>query len=78
MSDPIDLAPEDDWEDENPEQVATQKREEPELSDRAIAYLAQIKALQENLQQELIKVQRLEMAIRGFRHALQEELEKGP
>ena len=40
----------------------------------AIAYLAQIQDLQEQLEQENLKVQRLEMAIRGFTMALQEEI----
>jgi len=33
--------------------------------------------LQEHLQEEVIKIQKLEMAIKGFKISLQEELEKG-
>ena len=45
-----------------------------ELSDLAISYLAQIQDLQEQLDQENLKIQRLEMAIKGFTVALQEEI----
>ena len=43
----------------------------------AIGYLSQLKDLQEQLRQEYLKVQRLEMAIKGFGISLQEELRKG-
>jgi len=33
--------------------------------------------LREQLEQEILKVQKLEMAIKGFNISLQEELEKG-
>ena len=48
-----------------------------DLSDLAISYLSQMKYLQEQLRQEYLKVQRLEMAIKGFGISLQEELKKG-
>ena len=48
-----------------------------DLSDLAISYLSQMKDLQEQLRQEYLKVQRLEMAIKGFGISLQEELKKG-
>ena len=77
----IPLADEGGWEDSG----ETKKRLEdnlpptPEnnLSERAIVYLAQIRDLQQQLEQEHLKVQRLEMAIKGFSIALQEEMEKG-
>jgi len=47
------------------------------LSDLAISYLSQMKDLQEQLRLEYLKVQRLEMAIKGFGISLQEELKKG-
>ena len=47
------------------------------LSEMAIGYLSQLKDLQEQLRQEYLKVQRLEMAIKGFGISLQEELRKG-
>ena len=40
-------------------------------------YLAQIQDLQQQLEQEHLKVQRLEMAIKGFSIALQEEMKRG-
>ena len=58
------------WEDEN----AT---ESSQLSEVAMLYLAQLKELQKQYEQERIKLQRLEMSIRGFNAALKEELEKG-
>ena len=70
-TDSINLLPETEWENEGgldtPEPAS-------ELSDIAISYLAQIQALQEQLEEENLKVQRLEMAIRGFTMALQEEI----
>ena len=69
-TDSIELRPESEWENEGegaPDPT-------PDLSDRAISYLAQIQDLQEQLEQENLKVQRLEMAIRGFTMALQEEI----
>jgi len=63
------LAPEEEWEDEG-----GSKSVDSELSDIAISYLAQIQDLQEQLEQENLKVQRLEMAIKGFTLALQEEI----
>ena len=62
-----------EWEDENKE------GESPSygMSDLSMLYLAQIKELQELLEEEIIKVQKLEMAIKGFKISLQEEMEKG-
>ena len=74
VEDVIQLRPEEEWENEdrseNEEDLSVS-----DLSDTAISYLAQIQDLQEQLEQEYLKVQRLEMAIRGFSMALQEELE---
>jgi|TARA_Y100000361_G_scaffold117501_1_gene108674 TolA-binding protein len=64
------LAPEEEWEDEGGSVPPT----DSELSDLAISYLAQIQDLQEQLDQENLKIQRLEMAIKGFTVALQEEI----
>ena len=76
VEDVIQLRPEEEWENED-----RSKNEEDlsvsDLSDTAISYLAQIQDLQEQLEQEYLKVQRLEMAIKGFSMALQEEIEKG-
>ena len=58
------------WEDESPPKST-------ELSDTAMLYLAQLKELQKQYEQERIQLQRLEMSIRGFNAALKEELEKG-
>jgi len=69
----IELAPEDEWEVEQGSEVE-EEQEKPDLSDKAISYLAQIQDLQEQLQQEQLKVERLQMAIRGFTLALQEEI----
>ena len=69
----IELAPEDEWEVEQGSEEE-QESETPDLSDKAISYLAQIQDLQEQLQQEQLKVERLQMAIRGFTLALQEEI----
>ena len=69
----IQLAPEDEWEVEQGSEEE-QESETPDLSDKAISYLAQIQDLQEQLQQEQLKVERLQMAIRGFTIALQEEI----
>lgn len=71
MTEEEQLAALHEWEDEG--------RETPpsDISDLAMLYLAQIKELQEHLQEEVIKIQKLEMAIKGFKISLQEELEKG-
>ena len=69
-TDSIELRPESEWENEGEGAPDTT----PDLSDRAISYLAQIQDLQEQLEQEKLKVERLEMAIRGFTMALQEEI----
>ena len=45
-----------------------------ELSDLAMLYIEQIKELQEQLGLEILKVQKLEMAIKGFNMSLQEEM----
>ena len=77
----IPLAEDENWEDSIDNQEAKQNKEEnssnSDLSERAIIYLAQIQDLQQQLEQEHLKVQRLEMAIKGFSIALQEEIEKG-
>ena len=65
----IDLLPEEEWTDEGVAEIDTNS-----LSDKAISYLAQIQDLQEQLEQEQMKVERLEMALRGFTIALQEEI----
>lgn len=69
-NDEIELRPEEEWEVEG--EGAAEPT--PDLSDKAISYLAQIQDLQEQLEQEKLKVERLEMAIRGFTLALQEEI----
>lgn len=79
----IPLAEDENWEDSIENQEAKENKEEEnssnsDLSERAIIYLAQIQDLQQQLEQEHLKVQRLEMAIKGFSIALQEEIEKGP
>ena len=76
VEDVIQLRPEEEWENED----RSENKEDlsvSDLSDTAISYLAQIQDLQEQLEQEYLKVQRLEMAIKGFSMALQEEIEKG-
>ena len=72
----IPLGDEAGWEDslDNQEEESSS---EPNLSELGIMYLAQIQDLQQQLEQEHLKVQRLEMAIKGFSIALQEEIEKG-
>ena len=45
------------------------------LNDESMFFLGQIKELQTELETEMIKVQRLEMAILGYSHALQESLQ---
>jgi hypothetical protein len=45
------------------------------VSDESMFFLGQIKELQEELEREMIKVQRLEMSILGYSHALQESLQ---
>ena len=76
----IPLADEAGWEDslDNQEEEEESSASEPNLSELGIMYLAQIQDLQQQLEQEHLKVQRLEMAIKGFSIALQEEIEKGP
>ena len=73
----------DQWESERPSE-GTEEEEEmdseinPEnFSETAIGYLSQMKDLQEQLKLEYLKVQRLEMAIKGFGVSLQAELKKG-
>ena len=46
------------------------------LDDEAMFFLGQIKELQEELEEKMKGVQRLEMAILGYSHALQEEMGK--
>ena len=71
----------DQWENERPpkepeEEVDSEINPE-NFSETAIGYLSQMKDLQEQLKLEYLKVQRLEMAIKGFGVSLQEELKKG-
>jgi len=68
----IPLKPEKEWEPEGGNILPPNGA--ADLSDKAISYLAQIQDLQEQLEQEKLKVERLEMAIRGFTMALQEEI----
>jgi len=70
MTEEEDLVNMHTWEDESPP-------ESPQLSDTAMLYLAQLKELQKQYEQERIQLQRLEMSIRGFNAALKQELEKG-
>ncbi len=71
----------DDWENERPSSEPEEEMDSeinPEnFSETAIGYLSQMKDLQEQLKLEYLKVQRLEMAIKGFGVSLQEELKKG-
>ena len=71
----------DQWENERPSaepEEETDTEINPEnFSETAIGYLSQMKDLQEQLKLEYLKVQRLEMAIKGFGVSLQEELKKG-
>ena len=73
----------DEWESERPSTEPEAEEEtdteiNPEnFSETAIGYLSQMKDLQEQLKLEYLKVQRLEMAIKGFGVSLQEELKKG-
>lgn len=71
----------DQWENERPPaepEEETDTEINPEnFSETAIGYLSQMKDLQEQLKLEYLKVQRLEMAIKGFGVSLQEELKKG-
>ena len=69
----IPLQPEKQWE----EEFGPNGADSDELSDLALSYLAQMKDLQQQLQTEYLKIQRLEMAIKGFNMSLQEELKKG-
>jgi len=75
----IPLTDESEWEDESGATAEEPKMDiNPEnFSEEAIGYLSQMKDLQEQLKQEYLKVQRLEMAIKGFAVSLQEELKKG-
>ena len=76
VEDSIELRPEEEWENED-RSLNEKDLSISDLSETAISYLAQIQDLQEQLEQEYLKVQRLEMAIRGFSIALEEEVEKG-
>jgi hypothetical protein len=67
MTEEEQLAALHEWEDEAVE-------DSTELSDLAMLYIEQIKELQEQLGQEILKVQKLEMAIKGFNMSLQEEM----
>ena len=71
----------DQWENErpsaDPEEEADTAINPENFSETAIGYLSQMKDLQEQLKLEYLKVQRLEMAIKGFGVSLQEELKKG-
>ena len=71
----------DQWENERPSSEPEEETDteiNPEnFSEAAIGYLSQMKDLQEQLKLEYLKVQRLEMAIKGFGVSLQEELKKG-
>jgi hypothetical protein len=67
MTEEEQLAALHEWEDEAVEGST-------ELSDLAMLYIEQIKELQEQLGQEILKVQKLEMAIKGFNMSLQEEM----
>ena len=71
----------DQWENERPSSEPEEETDteiNPEnFSETAIGYLSQMKDLQEQLKLEYLKVQRLEMAIKGFGVSLQEELKKG-
>lgn len=71
----------DEWENERPSSEPEEETDteiNPEnFSETAIGYLSQMKDLQEQLKLEYLKVQRLEMAIKGFGVSLQEELKKG-
>lgn len=77
------LRPQSEWEIEGGRSIDwdhAPKKEDTSLdnlSDTAIAYLAQIQDLQDQLDQEYLKVQRLEMAIKGFSISLEEEIKKG-
>ena len=51
--------------------------EEAGLSDLAMDYLQQIKELQEQLEEQVRGQQRLEMAILGYKIALEDEMKKG-
>jgi hypothetical protein len=67
MTEEEQLAALHEWEDEAVEGST-------ELSDLAMLYIEQIKELQEQLGLEILKVQKLEMAIKGFNMSLQEEM----
>ena len=73
----IPLADEDGWEDSLDKPAEETKESDSNLSELGVMYLAQIQDLQQQLEQEYLKVQRLEMAIKGFSMALQEEMKKG-
>jgi len=73
----IPLAGEEGSEDSLDKPVEEVAESESNLSELGVMYLAQIQDLQQQLEQEYLKVQRLEMAIKGFSIALQEEMKKG-
>lgn len=73
----IPLAGEEGWEDSLDKPVEEAAESDSNLSELGVMYLAQIQDLQQQLEQEYLKVQRLEMAIKGFSIALQEEMKKG-
>ena len=73
----IPLAGEEGWEDSLDKPAEEVAQSDSNLSELGVMYLAQIQDLQQQLEQEYLKVQRLEMAIKGFSIALQEEMKKG-
>jgi len=73
----IPLAGEEGWEDSLDKPAEEIAQSDSNLSELGVMYLAQIQDLQQQLEQEYLKVQRLEMAIKGFSIALQEEMKKG-
>jgi len=73
----IPLAGEEGWEDSLDKPAEEVAQPDSNLSELGVMYLAQIQDLQQQLEQEYLKVQRLEMAIKGFSIALQEEMKKG-
>tara|TARA_A100001015_G_scaffold307443_1_gene403372 strand:- start:466 stop:705 length:240 start_codon:yes stop_codon:yes gene_type:complete len=62
---------------ETPEGKRLDIEDEKGLSDLAMDYLQQIKELQEQLEEQVRGQQRLEMAILGYKLALEEEMKKG-
>jgi hypothetical protein len=76
-----------EWEDESKDRAKTREElakkvasgnyDNPdELTDVALNYMAQIKDLEQQLQVEYMKIQRVEMAVKGFKQALKEEMTK--